>query len=313
MGATREPPAYRCVVKFRKRFTPSHVFDKHELVMGDWGEPLPSARRISMWQGSPAPWARYNGKTQYRLTQWALFAHIPTSALVLVPGDRNDYFVVQPLDMNVARDLDRCCLSRRIKLLTPRLPRRSAPEEVARHLGRGNTCYLLAEGAAAALRDIVLSHGELSHREAGERRSKRKLAAARKYGPGGEGSDHRKLKEWVSQHPEAVGVEGPPGKMEEQFASGDRADIVFEDGRGGWAVVEIETHASGTWQGAFQAIKYRTLLRAEKGLPLDDERVRGILAAWVIPREVRELCAKYAITCCECRAGGRTAARASSA
>lgn len=302
MSAKSEPTAYRCMVNFRD-FTPSHVLDAHELVIGSWGEGLPKQSEIRARQRHPTPWKQYHARTQFWLRQWALFAHIPTSALVLVPGDRDDYFVVQPLDMNVVRDPDRRCLSRAIKLRTERLPRSNAPKEIARRLGRGNTCYPLPDSAAKALRSIVLQRPE------GGLRPKRSADTAPKYGPGGERSEHKELKEWISQHPQAVGVKGPPGKMEVPLESGDRADILFEEGHGGWAVVEVETEAVGTRQGAFQAIKYRTLLCAEKGLPLGDRRVQGILAAWSVPAEVRQLCAKYAITWRECRAGGRATQR----
>lgn len=136
MGLAKELPAYRCVVKMSD-FTASKVFKNRELVIGDFGKSLPSLRQIRAWQVQHAPWDHYNGRTQYSLAQWAYFAHFQTSALVLVPGDQKDYFVVQPLDMNVRFNRDRNRLFRSVRLLTDCLPRRGAPKELASHLGRG--------------------------------------------------------------------------------------------------------------------------------------------------------------------------------
>ncbi len=139
------------------------------------------------------------------------------------------------------------------------------------------------------------------------------MASGPKYGSGGEGAEHRELKEWIAKNPAATGIGWPPGKLEAPLESGDRVDILFGAEKGRCAVIEIETHASGARQGAFQAVKYRAVLCAERALPLDDPRVRAILVAWKVPPEVRMFCEKYAIEWRECRAGGNAAAAASSA
>jgi len=120
------------------------------------------------------------------------------------------------------------------------------------------------------------------------------LAAQRKYGPGGEGPDHRRLKNWIAKHPEALHINDVAKVKEEYpFVSGDRADIVFTHTSGASTVIEIET--TTPYPGAHQAIKYRALLCAEKGLPLNAENTTTMLVAWSIPLEVRAFCDKYGI------------------
>ncbi|NVJ91465.1 MAG: hypothetical protein HWE34_07390 [Methylocystaceae bacterium] len=113
----------------------------------------------------------------------------------------------------------------------------------------------------------------------------------RKYGFGGEGKDHKKLKKWVAKHPEKIGLpKSAKPSIEHGFLSGDRADIVFDCGDGKFAAVEIETTVP--FPGAYQAIKYRSLLTAQKGFPRGDKVVSGILVAWKFDDEVIEFCNK---------------------
>jgi hypothetical protein len=112
--------------------------------------------------------------------------------------------------------------------------------------------------------------------------------------PGGEGKAHRDLKEWIAKHPGAVQLSDvAKDEMEHLFLSGDKADIVFTHTSGVSTVVEIETTASDP--GGHQAIKYRALLCAEKGLPLGAKNVTAMLVAWSIPEAVRSFCEKYGI------------------
>lgn len=120
------------------------------------------------------------------------------------------------------------------------------------------------------------------------------IARARKYGLGGEGREHKKLKEWLSEHPEKLGLTNVTNvAIEHTFPSGDSADLVFTHKAGRYTVVEVET--TNPLPGAHQAIKYRVLLCAEKGLDLDAREVRAILVAWQIPEEVRTFCERYEI------------------
>lgn len=110
----------------------------------------------------------------------------------------------------------------------------------------------------------------------------------RKYGPGGEGIEHKRLKEWIAQNPEKIGLaDVKRTKIEYTFTSGDIADIVFELDRNKCAVVEIETIDSYT--GSYQVLKYKVLKCAELGMDIKCPEVEAILVAWSIPQQVRDL------------------------
>ena len=88
-----------------------------------------------------------------------------------------------------------------------------------------------------------------------------------KRGGDGEGDKHRQLKEYVSTHPEKVGILAQgTGVIEHDFISGDRCDILF-DLAYGKAIVEIKVgdHEGELVRGIYQAVKYRALLEAEEG------------------------------------------------
>lgn len=127
---------------------------------------------------------------------------------------------------------------------------------------------------------------------------KKRIAIKRKYGAGGEGENHKRLKEWIAKHPQAIGLkETKKYELEYVFLSGDTVDILFEQENDNDAVVEIETTIP--LPGCHQAIKYRALRCAERSLPLDSNKVKAILVAWDIPQEVRDFCKKYNIYCYE--------------
>jgi hypothetical protein len=123
-------------------------------------------------------------------------------------------------------------------------------------------------------------------------RRKAEMAQVRKYGSGGEGVDHRRLKEWLRRHPEDIGItDAIQATAEYVFPSGDCADLVFQRRDGGFCVVAIETIAP--LAGAYQVIKHRALLCAEQGLALDDPEVDALLVAELFPSPVAEFCRRY--------------------
>jgi hypothetical protein len=125
-----------------------------------------------------------------------------------------------------------------------------------------------------------------------------KTRSLRKYPSGGEGKDHRELKEHFAKHPEGLGLDDIVRReMEYGFISGDSADLVFWHTSGEITVVEIETNNPDP--GAYQLIKYRALLCAEDGLSLVSPKVHAILVAWSVPLETRRFCQKYGIHCQE--------------
>jgi len=116
--------------------------------------------------------------------------------------------------------------------------------------------------------------------------------------PGGEGEDHKQLKEWIAIHPKKIGLtKVRDTELEHIFPSGDAVDILFQMKDGTDAVVEIETNfpIPGSWQ----AIKYRALRCAERALKLNSKKVKAILVAWKIPDALREFCKNYNIDCFE--------------
>jgi RecB family endonuclease NucS len=125
------------------------------------------------------------------------------------------------------------------------------------------------------------------------------VAKARKYGSGGEGKDHKQLKEYIARHPEVIGLQDVVDCEcdKHRFLSGDLPDLVFTQRNGMYSVVEIET--IDPLPGAHQAIKYRSLLSAEKRLTLDTKKVKAMLVAWNIPPDVRDFCKDYGIGCRE--------------
>ncbi len=91
------------------------------------------------------------------------------------------------------------------------------------------------------------------------------IAQATRLG-GGEGPEHKALKEYVGAHPELVGVakRHAPGQIEKRLPSGDSIDVFFDAGDE-WVGVEVKAEGSGIddqTRGLFQCIKYEAVLRA---------------------------------------------------
>lgn len=118
---------------------------------------------------------------------------------------------------------------------------------------------------------------------------------------GGESDAHKALKEWVAANPTAVGLPADAvADIEHSFRSPDRADIVFSLLDNRWVAVEVELEGTtNTTVGAWQAIKYRTLLCLEHGLPVSSARVSCLLVAHSIPEATRAFCQRYDVSCFE--------------
>ena len=116
----------------------------------------------------------------------------------------------------------------------------------------------------------------------------------RKYGKGGEGENHKKLKEFIFKKPETIGLKNVKhSKLEYSFLSGDTVDILFELENGKDVVVEIETDI--VLPGCHQAIKYRALRCAEKNLELNSKNIEAVVVAWQFNEEEIEFMEKYGI------------------
>ena len=128
----------------------------------------------------------------------------------------------------------------------------------------------------------------------GSRNLSRKESIRKKYGAGGEGVEHKGLKEWIANNPSSLGIRNVRAtEVEHSYLSGDRVDILFELKTNTDVVVEIET--TDPLPGCHQAIKYRALRCAERDLPLTSNQVQAIIVAWEIPTHVIEFCEKYNI------------------
>jgi len=79
----------------------------------------------------------------------------------------------------------------------------------------------------------------------------------------------------IAEHPEAIGIANVKQvAVEHVFCCGDTVDILFERNDGTDIVVEIET--IDPEPGCHQAIKYRALRCAERGIPLDSKQIKTI-------------------------------------
>ena len=87
------------------------------------------------------------------------------------------------------------------------------------------------------------------------------------YGGGGEGPDHKKLKEHIYNYPEAIGIEDIKKRdLEHILLSGDRLDVYFELTDGSKVAVEIKPSISpdaDVMRGLYQCVKYKAILDAE--------------------------------------------------
>jgi hypothetical protein len=115
----------------------------------------------------------------------------------------------------------------------------------------------------------------------------------------GEGQAHKMLKEYVAQHPTAIGLQTrAPGEQEYLFVSGDRCDVVFDLERNGYAVVEIKNGERGELvRGIYQAIKYRALMVAEKGHGKGFP-VSAYLVTYNLLDDIVAFAGRFGIQCC---------------
>ena len=87
------------------------------------------------------------------------------------------------------------------------------------------------------------------------------------FGGGGEGPDHKKLKEYIYNHPEVIGIiDIKKRDMEHILLSGDRLDVYFVLADNSKVAVEIKPSTSpdaDIMRGLYQCVKYKAILDAE--------------------------------------------------
>lgn len=98
---------------------------------------------------------------------------------------------------------------------------------------------------------------------------------------GGEGDNHKKLKEYIYHNPKTVGIKDfKERKMEHILLSGDRLDVFFEMNNGSKVAVEIKSSTSSDadiLRGMFQCVKYKAILDAEDKVHSEKSQNKAIL------------------------------------
>lgn len=115
--------------------------------------------------------------------------------------------------------------------------------------------------------DWVLSSLGLKPYTVGITADEQKILSGKHYGNGGEGKDHKALKEYIFNHPEEIGLKGVLKKeMEHLLLSADRVDVYFELKSGEHVAVEVKPKSSPSddiLRGLYQCVKYKAILDAQ--------------------------------------------------
>ncbi len=120
-------------------------------------------------------------------------------------------------------------------------------------------------------------------------------SSKKKYGPAGEGPQHREFKKWISRNPQRLGLPEPKETLVEyQLKSGECPDVLFLFEEGSYAVVEVETEHE-VYRGAYQALKYKVLICAENGYPINSDKVKAFLVAYERDKNASSICSRYGI------------------
>lgn len=95
--------------------------------------------------------------------------------------------------------------------------------------------------------------------------TEQELEAISVHGGGGEGKEHKAIKEYVYKQPESLGITGVTRKeTEHPLPSGDRLDVYFETADSRYAI-EVKPSTSpedDITRGIFQCVKYKAVLEA---------------------------------------------------
>lgn len=99
--------------------------------------------------------------------------------------------------------------------------------------------------------------------------TEQELEAISVHGGGGEGKEHKAIKEYVYKHPESLGITGVIRKeTEHPLPSGDRLDVYFETSDSRYAI-EVKPSTSpddDITRGIFQCVKYKAVMEAVRKL-----------------------------------------------
>lgn len=99
------------------------------------------------------------------------------------------------------------------------------------------------------------------------------------HGYGGEGAEHKALKEYVAKHPELIGAK-EIGTNEHILLSADRLDVWFPTSKIAVEVKPLSSPDEDILRGLFQCVKYKAILDAESAIhgEMSDAKVFLIIA-----------------------------------
>lgn len=109
-----------------------------------------------------------------------------------------------------------------------------------------------------------------------------KKSASSKRGGGGEGKEHKKLKQYIENNPQSIGLRprGWETKTEKDLPSGDFMDVSFEN-KSRWVGVEVKSKISDEndiKRGLYQCVKYQAVMDAYLAVEGEQKDVKTILA-----------------------------------
>ena len=103
------------------------------------------------------------------------------------------------------------------------------------------------------------------------------------YGGGGEGEEHKVIKEYICKHPESIGYKKVKrAETEYVLPSGDRLDVYFELEDGTHVAIEVKPSISPEQdlvRGIFQCVKYKAVMEALRAVECADYNVEVLLVA----------------------------------
>ena len=103
------------------------------------------------------------------------------------------------------------------------------------------------------------------------------------YGGGGEGEEHKVIKEYICKHPESIGYKKVKrAETEYVLPSGDRLDVYFELEDGTHVAIEVKPSISPEQdlvRGIFQSVKYKAVMEALRAVECADYNVEVLLVA----------------------------------
>lgn len=102
------------------------------------------------------------------------------------------------------------------------------------------------------------------------------IRSGKVHGFGGEGSEHKEIKEYIASHPELVGAK-ENGISEHILLSGDRLDVWFPSSKIAVEVKPSTSPDSDVLRGLFQCVKYKATLDAEAAVMGEKPEAKVIL------------------------------------